>query len=131
VPLRQDMAVTGSVDQHGQVQAVGGVNEKVEGFFDACEQRGAGDRHGVIIPAANVPHLMLAERVVEAVRAGRFRVWPVASVDEALALLTDRRVGQRGADGRYPRSSVNGLVEAGLAAMAEATRRARDRSDEG
>jgi predicted ATP-dependent protease len=118
VPLRQDLAVTGSVDQHGRVQAVGGVNEKVEGFFDACAARADEGRHGVIIPAANVKDLMLADRVVEAAREGRFRVWPVSHVDEALALLSDLRVGSRRADGQYPPSSVNGRVEARLEEMA-------------
>jgi len=131
VPLRQDLAVTGSIDQHGRVQAVGGVNEKVEGFFDACEARADAGRHGVLIPAANVRDLMLADRVVEAARQGRFRVWPVSHVDEALALLTDLRVGSRRADGRYAPSSVNGRVEAGLEAMASAAQQRREReSDE-
>lgn len=126
VPLKQAIAVTGSVDQLGQVQAVGGVNEKVEGFFDACDTRDDGGPHGVIIPAVNVPHLMLADRVVEASRAGRFRVWPVTHVDEALALLTDLRVGQRREDGSYPPGSVNGRVEAGLAEMSQAAQRMRE-----
>jgi predicted ATP-dependent protease len=131
VPLRQDIAVTGSIDQHGRVQAVGGVNEKVEGFFDACEARAGGGRHGVLIPAVNARDLMLADRVLDAARQGRFRVWPVSHVDEALALLTDLRVGSRRADGRYPASSVNGRVEAGLEGMARAAQqRLRREPDE-
>jgi predicted ATP-dependent protease len=124
VPLRQDVAVTGSVDQHGRVQAVGGVNEKIEGFFEAWQRRPDGPRAGVIVPAANVMSLMLDERVVAASRDGHFAVWPVSHVDEALALLSELRVGIRGPDGRYPRGSVNGRVEAALETMARAGQRA-------
>ncbi len=86
-PARQALAVTGSVNQHGQVQSIGGVNEKVEGFFEVCRQRGLTGRQGVILPASNVQNLMLSSEVVEAVRAGRFHVFPVERVDDALALL--------------------------------------------
>ena len=88
VPLRQDIAITGSVDQHGQVQAVGGVNEKVEGFFDVCRERGLDGSHGVIIPQDNVKHLMLREDVVAAVRDGKFSIFGVQDVDEAIGVLT-------------------------------------------
>ena len=88
--IDQSWAVTGSVDQRGTVQAIGAVNEKIEGFFDVCTARGLDGRHGVLIPATNVRHLMLREDVVEAVRAGRFAVHAVATVDEALRLLTGR-----------------------------------------
>jgi predicted ATP-dependent protease len=124
VPLRQDIAVTGSVDQHGRVQAVGGVNDKVEGFFDAWQRRPDGPQAGVIIPAANAMSLMLDERVVAASRDARFAVWSVSHADEALALLSGLRVGSRGVDGRYPRGSVNGRVEAALEVMARAGQRA-------
>ncbi|MCO5107215.1 MAG: AAA family ATPase [Burkholderiaceae bacterium] len=90
IPIRQVWAVTGSVDQSGNVQAIGAVNEKIEGFYDICAARGLDGRHGVLIPASNVRHLMLREDVVEAVRAGKFSVHAVASVDEAIALLTGR-----------------------------------------
>ena len=122
LPIRQDLALTGSVDQRGQVQAIGGVNEKIEGFFDACEARGLTGSQGVLVPAANVAHLMLAERVIGAVRARRFRVWPVETVDEAMELLTGRVAGVRDADGLYPVRSVNGHVEIGLVRLAEAAR---------
>ncbi|MGD8485715.1 MAG: AAA family ATPase [Chloroflexota bacterium] len=125
VPMRQDVAVTGSVDQSGRAQAVGGVNEKIEGFFDACVSRDGEATHGVIIPSANVKDLMLADRVVEAARQRRFRVWPVSHVDQALALLTDLRVGRRRDDGRYPPGSVNGRVEARLEEMAQAALQSR------
>lgn len=122
VPLRQDLAVTGSVNQHGEVQAIGGVNEKVEGFFDICRARGLTGTQGVLIPAANVQHLMLRRDVIEACVAGRFAVYPVSSVEEGIALLTGRNAGERGSDGRYPESSINRLVEDRLRAFAEARR---------
>jgi predicted ATP-dependent protease len=126
VPVRQDIAITGSVDQKGRVQAVGGINEKVEGFFDACRSKGASGSEGVIIPEANVDHLVLADRVVEAARSGRFRVWPVGSVDEALALLAHQRVGRRDREGRFPAGTVNARIEARLASMAKASRELGD-----
>ncbi len=122
LPIRQDLALTGSVDQRGQVQAIGGVNEKIEGFFDACSARGLTGTQGVLIPAANVPNLMLHERVVAAVRARTFRVWPVDTVDQAMELLTGLAAGVRGDDGRHPARSVNGRVERGLVGLAEAAR---------
>jgi predicted ATP-dependent protease len=122
LPLRQDLAVTGSVDQRGQVQAVGGVNEKIEGFFDACAGRGLSGTQGCLIPVSDVDHLMLDGRVREAARARRFRIWAVGTVDEAMELLTGRPAGARGRDGRYPDRSVNGHVEAALARLAEAAR---------
>jgi predicted ATP-dependent protease len=122
LPLRQDLAVTGSVDQHGNVQAVGGVNEKIEGFFDVCRRRGLTGSQGVLIPAANVQHLMLRTDVVEAVREGRFRVEAVEHVDEGIALLTGRPAGERADGGAWPKGSVNQLVEARFQALAEAAR---------
>ncbi|MGC9523824.1 MAG: S16 family serine protease, partial [Anaerolineae bacterium] len=110
VPLRQDLAVTGAVDQYGHVMAIGGVNEKIEGFFAVCQARGLTGKQGVIIPQANVRNLMLEEDVIEAVRAGRFHIYPVASVDEGLALLTGETVGVRDETGRFPPASVHGRV---------------------
>ncbi len=110
-PLRQDLAITGSVNQYGQAQAIGGVNDKVEGFFDICAARGLTGSQGVIIPASNAQHLMLREDVVAACREGRFAVHAVTSVDEALALLTGEPAGTRGADGLFEKGSVNRLVE--------------------
>lgn len=123
LPIRQGLAVTGSVNQAGQVQAIGGVNEKIEGFFDICAARGLTGEQGVLIPATNVPHLMLRPDVVQAVADGRFRVLPVATIDEGIALLTGVPAGVRGAAGTYPEDSVNGRVEARLAAFAAARRR--------
>ncbi len=122
VALRQDLAVTGSINQHGEVQAIGGVNEKIEGFFDLCAARGLTGTQGVLIPAANAQHLMLRADVVEACATGRFSVSTVASVDDALAALTERAAGERDAAGSFPADSVNGLVEARLLSFAQTRR---------
>ena len=110
VPVRQSLAVTGSVNQHGRVQAIGAVNEKIEGYFDICRPRGLADGQGVIIPADNVKHLMLREDVVEAAAAGRFHIYPVTTIDEAVSLLTGTDAGERQQDGQFPPESVNGRV---------------------
>ncbi len=119
LPLRQGLAVTGSVNQRGEVQPIGGVNEKIEGFFDVCRARGLTGEQGVLIPASNVKHLMLAPRVVEAVRDGRFHVYPVHTVDEGIELLTGMPAGERRPDGTYPEGTVNRRVIDRLAEMAE------------
>jgi len=111
VPLRQSIAVTGSVNQHGEVQAIGGVNEKIEGFFDICNSRGLDGEQGVLIPAANVRHLMLRNDVVAAAEAGRFAVFPVTHVDEGIELLTGITAGARDTQGLFPEASINRLVE--------------------
>jgi lon-related putative ATP-dependent protease len=116
IPLDQGLAVTGSVNQLGQIQPVGGVNEKIEGFFDVCRARGLTGRQGVVIPEANARHLMLREDVVEAVRQDRFHIYAVATVDEGLALLSGRPAGERGPDGRFAPESFNAAVDAALAA---------------
>jgi predicted ATP-dependent protease len=116
IPLAQGLAVTGSVNQHGEIQAVGGINEKIEGFFDVCRARGLDGRQGVLIPVANVRHLMLRPDVVDAVRAGQFHVHPVATVDEGLEQLSGRPAGLPDPDGRYPAGSFNAAVQDALAA---------------
>jgi predicted ATP-dependent protease len=116
--LEQRLAVTGSVNQKGEVQAVGGVNEKIEGFFDACKARGLTGNQGVILPASNVEHLMLRQDVVAAAAQGRFHVYAVRTVDEAMALLTGVPAGERGGDGLFPPDTVNARVEARLADFA-------------
>jgi predicted ATP-dependent protease len=123
VPIRQDLAVTGSIDQRGLVQAVGGVNEKVEGFFDACAGRGLTGTQGVIIPTANVRHLMLATRVRRAVRTGQFRVYAVSTVDEALELLCGMPAGTADGAGTYPDDTVSGRVQTSLGRLAEVAAR--------
>jgi predicted ATP-dependent protease len=116
IPLRQDVAVTGSINQHGVVQAVGGINEKVEGFFDVCAARGLNGSQGVLIPEANVRNLMLRDDVIQAVRDERFHIHAVSTVDDALALLSGREAGERGPDGRFPPGSFNAAVEDALMA---------------
>ncbi len=111
VPIRQNIACTGSINQLGRVQAVGGVNEKVEGFFEICAERGLDGSHGVIIPADNVKHLMLREDVVAAVRDGRFGVFAVRTIDEAIEVLTGMAAGERAEDGQFPPGTVNRLIE--------------------
>jgi lon-related putative ATP-dependent protease len=126
-PIRQSFAVTGSVNQMGQVQAIGGVNEKIEGFFDICKGDGLTGEQGVLIPIANVRNLMLRHDIVEAVRSGHFRIFAVSTIDEGIALLTGTAAGARGDDGRFPRDSINGRVERRLndfAATARAFARA-------
>ncbi len=120
LPIRQDIAVTGSVNQLGRVQAIGGVNEKIEGFFDVCRERGLDGSHGVIIPQDNVKHLMLREDVVDAVRRDEFRIYAVRSIDEAITILTGVNAGERGEDGSFPEGSVNALVEQQLVEYATA-----------
>jgi predicted ATP-dependent protease len=123
LPLRQGLAVTGSVDQRGQVQAIGAVNTKVEGFFDACRRRGFSGGEGVVIPAANVAHLMLREEIVAAARAGTFAIYAVDSVDEAMALLAGIPAGApRTAEGAYPSRTVNGSVQRRLQGLANQAR---------
>jgi predicted ATP-dependent protease len=123
VALRQDLAVTGSVNQHGEVQAIGGVNEKIEGFFDICRERGLSGSQGVIIPRTNVQHLMLRREVVDACAAGRFAIYAISTVDEGMALLTGLAAGERDSEGRYPSGSVNSLVEERLRSFADVRRR--------
>jgi predicted ATP-dependent protease len=123
VGIRQSLAVTGSVDQRGNVQAIGGVNEKIEGFFEACAARGLTGAEGVIIPTANVRHLMLSARVRRAIQTGRFSLYAVPSVDEAVELLTGLPAGAPGADGEYPSGTVNGAVRSALAQYVEAAKR--------
>ena len=118
LPLRQELAVTGSVNQQGQVQAVGGVNEKIEGFFDICRARGLTGTQGVLIPSANTQHLMLRRDVIEACAAGKFFIYPVATIDEGMELLSGRPAGERGSDGLYAPQSFNRLVENRLHAFA-------------
>src|SRR4029077_644943 len=117
-PIDQSFAVTGSVDQLGRIQAIGGVNEKIEGFFDACRITGFTGRQGVIIPASNVKHLMLRRDVVAAAAEERFRIFPIETVDQGLALLTGVSAGEPGEDGNYPAGTINYRIAARLDAFA-------------
>ncbi len=129
LPIRQSLAVTGSVNQHGEVQAIGGVNAKIEGFFDVCRARGLTGDQGVLIPASNARNLMLREEVVEAVRQGTFHVYPVQTIDEGIALLTGVPAGEAGPDGAYPEGTVNFLVHKRLRELAEQARTFRGNGD--
>jgi predicted ATP-dependent protease len=119
IPLRQDIAMTGSVNQHGQVQPIGGATEKIEGFFDVCHEKGLTGQQGVLIPASNRRHVMLRNDVVEAVRGGRFHIWAAETVDEGLALLTGCEPGELNKQGVYPTGSVHRAVADRLAKYAE------------
>lgn len=118
LPIKQSLAITGSVDQSGRIQAIGGANEKIEGFFDICRKRGLTGEQGVMIPSANVKHLMLRQDVVDAVEAEQFRVWAVDRIDQALELLTGLAAGERGEDGSFPEGTVNRMVCDRLVEMA-------------
>jgi predicted ATP-dependent protease len=122
LPINQGLAVTGSVNQHGEVQAIGGVNEKVEGFFDLCQARGLTGQQGVLIPKANVPHLMLRADVVDAVRSGKFSIYAVASIDQGIELLTGCKAGRLSKSGRYPAASVNRRVQDRIHQLADMRR---------
>lgn len=119
VPIKQSIAVTGSVNQHGEIQPIGGVNEKIEGFFDACTAKGLTGTQGVLIPEANVEHLMLRDDVIEAANEGQFHVYPVATVDEAIDLLTGISAGEREETGQFPEGTMNRLVEEQLIELAK------------
>ena len=128
LPLRQDIAVTGSVNQHGVVQAIGGVNHKIEGFFDLCAARGLTGTQGVMIPASNAQHLMLRADIVAACAAGRFSVWPIETIDQGMTLLSGHPMGEADAGGLYPEGTVNRAIADRLAAFAKA--RASEDEDE-
>ncbi|MCK5623617.1 MAG: ATP-dependent protease, partial [Alphaproteobacteria bacterium] len=123
VPIRQGFAVTGSVNQRGEVQAIGGVNEKIEGFFGVCKARGLTGEQGVLIPASNARHLMLREDVVEACREGKFAIYAVESIDQGLEILTGVPAGAPDAEGAYPEGSINRLVADRLTDFAEKVRK--------
>ena len=119
VPLKQNVAVTGSINQKGEIQAIGGVNEKIEGFFDCCRLMGPRDDQGVMIPHSNVKDLMLKHEVVEAVEKGKFHIYPVKTIDQGIEILTGKKAGNRKADGTYTKGSINYLVDQKLKSLAE------------
>lgn len=119
LPIRQEIAVTGSVNQKGDIQAIGGVNYKIEGYFEVCKAKGLTGTQGVIIPIENVPDLMLRSEVVEAIRAGRFHLYPVATIDEGIAILTGVEAGERQPGGGFPEGTVYARVDARLQKLAE------------
>ena len=137
LPLRQDLAITGSVNQHGKIQVIGGVNEKIEGFFDICRARGLTGTQGVILPLGNVKHLMLRQDLLDAVRAQQFHVYAVSEVDQAMELLTGLPAGVADEHGGYPSGSVNAAVQHRLDELSELRRcyiqptsTGRDRSEQ-
>jgi predicted ATP-dependent protease len=129
VPAKQSLAVTGSVNQFGRVQAIGGVNEKIEGFFDICNTRGLTGEQGVLIPDSNVQHLMLREDVVQAVGEGKFHVYPIKTIDQGIELLTDVPAGEPDEEGTYPVDTINGKVQARLAKFSEESESDRHEKD--
>ena len=119
VPLKQNLAVTGSVNQLGQVQPIGGVNEKIEGFYDICKKRGLTGDQGVLIPQANVKHLMLRKDVIDSVKEGNFHIYPVEHIDEGIKILTGIETGELQEDGIYPEDTINAMVKDRLEKMAK------------
>ena len=118
-PITQSVAVTGSVNQKGEVQAIGGVNEKIEGYFEVCKLKGLNGKQGVMIPQSNVQNLMLKEEVLDAMKAKKFHIWSVSSINEGIEHLTGASAGARNEDGTYPKDSINDLVQRRLSEMAE------------
>lgn len=121
-PIKQSIAVTGSIDQKGEVQAIGGVNQKIEGFYDICKAKGLTGKQGVIVPSSNVQNLMLREDIVEAIRQGKFAIYSVGSVDEGIEILTGVKAGKRLEDGKFEEGSINGRVQKRLEQLAKVMR---------
>jgi len=122
IPIKQSLAVTGSVNQLGEIQPIGGVNRKIEGFFEVCKARGLTGDQGVLIPAQNVVNLMLKKEVVNAVKEGKFHIFPVRTIDEGIEILTGVEAGKRMEDGRYPEGTIHYLVDDKLRKMADLLR---------
>jgi predicted ATP-dependent protease len=126
VPLKQGVAVTGSVNQKGRIQSIGGVNQKIEGFFEVCQFKGFTGDQGVVIPAGNVQNLMLKRAVVEAVRAGRFHIYPIQTAAEGIAILTGMPAGEPNRFGNYPASTVYGRAQKTLKRFFDRTQKQRN-----
>jgi predicted ATP-dependent protease len=122
IPVKQNIAVTGSVNQKGEVQAIGGVNEKIEGFFEICKIKGLNRKQGVMIPESNVQNLMLKEEIVEAVKTGKFHIYLAKTIDEGIEVLTGIKAGKKQNDGTFPKDTINYLVDKKLRTMAEKLR---------
>ncbi|MDT8297306.1 MAG: S16 family serine protease, partial [Spirochaetaceae bacterium] len=119
LPIRQDIAVTGAINQQGVIQPVGGIHEKVQGFFQACRAKGFTGKQGVIVPARNAAAVILPDAVIQAVEAGRFHIWAAETIDEVMALLTGVKAGRNRRNDRFERHSVNEQVRHGLAELAD------------
>jgi ATP-dependent Lon protease len=111
IPIRQDIAVTGSINQKGEIQAIGGVNQKIEGFYEVCKAKGLTETQGVIIPEANIPDLMLREEVVEAIKNHKFHLYPIKTIDQGMEILTGRKAGARQKNGKFEENTINDLVD--------------------
>jgi lon-related putative ATP-dependent protease len=122
LPIKQNIAVTGSVNQKGEIQAIGGANEKIEGFYEVCKAKGLTGKQGVLIPESNVQNLMLKEEIVDAVKAGKFHIYPVKTIDEGIEILTGTEAGIRRSDGTFEEKKVNYLVDKRLKEIAEKLR---------
>jgi len=122
VPIKQKIAVTGSVNQKGEVQAIGGLNEKVEGYFEVCRAKGLTGKQGVLVPESNGRNLMLKEEVVDAIAKGKFHIYPVGTIDEGIEALTGVKGGKRLPDGSFEPDSINDKVQKRLTALAEKLR---------
>ena len=125
-PIRQYLAVTGSVNQKGEVQAIGGVNEKIEGFYEVCKAKGLTGKEGVVIPQSNVQNLMLKEEVVEAIKEGRFHIYPVKTIDEGIEVLTGEKAGKIRPDGTFEEGTINYISQKRLSEMAELVKEYRE-----
>jgi predicted ATP-dependent protease len=130
VPLRQSLALTGSMDQNGEVQPIGGVNEKIEGYYHLCKIRGFDGTQGVIIPKRNIKHLMLKDEVIESVKEGKFLIYAIDRIEEGLELLTSLPAGELQEDGTYPEGTVNYLVMKRLDAISAALEKKKYKDDE-
>jgi lon-related putative ATP-dependent protease len=130
VPLKQSIAITGSMDQNGEVQPVGGINEKIEGFFDLCRLTGFNGTQGVIMPTRNIKNLMLKKDVVEAVKEEKFFIYPIQRVDEGIEIITGMQVGELRDDGTYPEGTINYLVVKRLAEISEALEKKKEKEEE-
>ena len=110
IPINQSIAVTGSVNQKGHIQPIGGVNEKIEGFYNVCKQRGLNGEHGVMIPIQNVRNLHLSDEIIESVKKGKFHIYAVSTIDEGIEILTGVPAGKQNKDGKFPAGTINYLV---------------------
>jgi predicted ATP-dependent protease len=122
VPIKQNIAVTGSVNQMGEIQPIGGINQKIEGFFEICKEKGLTGDQGVMMPVKNLKHLMLRHEVIEAVRQGKFHIYAVSTIDEGISILTGLESGKPKMDGSYPDNTISFKVEKKLREMAEKLR---------
>jgi len=122
LPISQEFAVTGSVNQQGDVQPIGGVNEKIEGFYDVCRLKGLTGKQGVLIPSANVDDLMLRAEIIDAVANGKFHIYPVSTIPEGLEILTGTCAGSRDAEGKFPEGTLFARADTRLRQMAETLR---------